>query len=78
MLNQDMNEKIIDLRRRAAECYQKAAWNQLLALDNFRESNLEAAERFAQLSFVDQMDATEFAELADAEMSLSLDLREEC
>ena len=78
VLTQDINEKVIELRRRAAECYQKAAWNQLLALDHYRESNLEAAERFAQLSFVDQMDATEYAELADAETSFLLELNEEC
>jgi len=51
-----------------------------LALDNYREKNLEAAERFAQLSFEDQMYAMEYAELADAESLLLLDLNleEEC
>jgi hypothetical protein len=80
MLNQNLSDKIIDLRRRSAEYYQKAAWNQLLALDNYREKNLEAAERFAQLSFEDQMYAMEYAELADAESLLLLDLNleEEC
>jgi len=74
MLDCMPNEKIIDLRRRAAECFQKAAWNQLLALDNYRENNLIAAERFAQLSFDDQMNAVEFAELADAEAEFLLEL----
>jgi len=80
MLNLNQSDKIIDLRRRSAEYYQKAAWNQLLALDNYREKNLEAAERFAQLSFEDQMYAMEYAELADAESLLLLDLNleEEC
>jgi hypothetical protein len=80
MPNQNQCDKIIDLRRRSAEYYQKAAWNQLLALDNYREKNLEAAERFAQLSFEDQMYAMEYAELADAESLLLLDLNleEEC
>jgi hypothetical protein len=67
MHNQNLSDKIIDLRRMSAEYYQKAAWNQLLALDNYREKNFEAAERFAQLSFEDQMAAMEYAELADAE-----------
>jgi len=67
MHNQNLSDKIIDLRRMSAEYYQKAAWNQLLALDNYREKNFEAAERFAQLSFEDQMTAMEYAELADAE-----------
>ena len=72
MLNQNPSDKIIDLRRKSAEYYQKAAWNQLLALDNYRENNFEAAERFAQLSFEGQMYASEYAELADAESSLYL------
>ncbi len=72
MLNQNPSDKIIDLRRKSAEYYQKAAWNQLLALDNYRENNFEAAERFAQLSFEDQMYASEYAELADAESSLHI------
>lgn len=76
MLNQNQSDKIIDLRRMSAEHYQKAAWNQLLALDNYREKNFEAAERFAQLSFEDQMAASEYAELADAESSLYLELEE--
>jgi hypothetical protein len=67
MLDQKISDKIIDLRRLSAEYYQKAAWNQLLALDNYREESFEAAERFAQLSFEDQMAAMEYAELADAE-----------
>ena len=74
MPKQCLSEKVIDLRRRSAEYYQKAAWNQLLALDNYRENNYVAAERFAQLSFEDQMNAMEYAELADAEVSLHLDL----
>ena len=47
------SDQVIDLRRKSAEYYQKAAWNQLLALDNYRENNLVAAERFAQLSFIE-------------------------
>lgn len=74
MLDQNLNDKVISLRRMSAEYYQKAAWNQLLALDNYREKNFEAAERFAQLSFEDQMNAVEFAELADAESLIFLDL----
>jgi hypothetical protein len=74
MLDQKISDKIIDLRRLSAEYYQKAAWNQLLALDNYREENFEAAERFAQLSFEDQMAAMEYAELADAESCLHHDL----
>jgi len=74
MPNQNLSDKVIDLRRKSAEYYQKAAWNQLLALDNYRENNFVAAERFAQLSFEDQMSAMECAELADAEFSLLLDL----
>jgi hypothetical protein len=58
----------------AAEYFQKAAWNQILALDNYRENNLVAAERFAQLSFDDQMNAVECAELADAESEFLLEL----
>jgi ABC-type uncharacterized transport system auxiliary subunit len=78
MLDQNLSDKIIDLRRMSAEYYQKAAWNQLLALDNYRNENFEAAERFAQLSFDDQMLATEYAELADAEsfMRLEFELEE--
>ena len=49
MLEQHLNDKVINLRRMSAEYYQKAAWNQLLALDNYREKNFDAAERFAQL-----------------------------
>jgi hypothetical protein len=74
MLDQNQSDKVIDLRRMSAEYYQKAAWNQLLALDNYREKNFEVAERFAQLSFEDQMVAMEYAELADAESSLYLEL----
>jgi hypothetical protein len=74
MLDQNLNDKVISLRRMSAEYYQKAAWNQLLALDNYREKNFEAAERFAQLSFEDQMNAVEFAELADAESLIFQDL----
>ena len=74
MLDQHLNDKVINLRRMAAEYFQKAAWNQLLALDNYRENNFEVAERFAQLSFEDQMNAVEYAELADAESELLLDL----
>jgi len=74
MPNQNLSDKIINLRRMSAEYYQKAAWNQLLALDNYRENNFIAAERFAQLSFEDQMNAMECAELADAEFCLHLEL----
>ena len=74
MQNQNLKDKVIDLRRKSAEYYQKAAWNQLLALDNYRENNFEIAERFAQLSFEDQLNAMEYAELADAESLLFLDL----
>ena len=74
MLDQNVSDKVIDLRRMSAEYYQKAAWNQLLALDNYREKNFEVAERFAQLSFEDQMTAMEYAELADAEFTLHLEL----
>jgi hypothetical protein len=74
MLDQSLSDKIIDLRRLSAEYYQKAAWNQLLALDNYREKNFEASETFAQLSFEDQMAAMEYAELADAESFLNRDL----
>lgn len=74
MLDQSTHDKIIHLRRMAAEYFQKAAWNQLLALDNYRENNLVAAERFAQLSFDDQMNAVECAELADAESEFLLEL----
>jgi hypothetical protein len=74
MLDQNQSDKVIDLRRMSAEYYQKAAWNQLLALDNYREKNFEVAERFAQLSFEDQMVAMEYAELADAESSLHVEL----
>ena len=79
MQEQHLNDKVINLRRMAAEYFQKAAWNQLLALDNFRENNFEAAERFAQISFDDQMNAVECAELADAEAYLMLksDVEEE-
>ena len=45
-----------------------------MALDNYRNENFEAAERFAQLSFDDQMVATEYAELADAESFMHLEL----
>ena len=69
-----INEQIIQYRRLAVEHFQKAAWNQMLALENFRENNLLAAERFAQLSFEDQMLATEYAELADAEAELYSEL----
>ena len=74
MLDQNFDDKIINLRRMSAEYYQKAAWNQLLSLDNYRENNFDAAERFAQLSFEDQMTAMDYAELADAEYSLHLEL----
>jgi hypothetical protein len=74
MLDQNFGDKIINLRRMSAEYYQKAAWNQLLSLDNYREKNFDAAERFAQLSFEDQMTAMDYAELADAEYSLHLEL----
>jgi hypothetical protein len=77
MLDQNQNDTVISLRRNSDDYYQKAAWNQLLALDNYREKNFEAAERFAQLSFEDQMNAVEFAELADAESLILLDLNVE-
>lgn len=72
MLDFEPSDNVINLRRMSAEYYQKAAWNQLLALDNYREKNFEVAERFAQLSFEDQIAANEYAELADAEFSLHL------
>ena len=74
MLDQNFDDKIVNFRRMSAEYYQKAAWNQLLSLDNYRENNFDAAERFAQLSFEDQMTAMDYAELADAEYSLHLEL----
>jgi hypothetical protein len=74
MLDHNFVDKIINFRRMSAEYYQKAAWNQLLSLDNYREKNFDAAERFAQLSFEDQMTAMDYAELADAEYSLHLEL----
>jgi len=74
MIDQNFDDKIINFRRMSAEYYQKAAWNQLLSLDNYREKNFDAAERFAQLSFEDQMTAMDYAELADAEYSLHLEL----
>jgi hypothetical protein len=74
MLDQNFVDKIINFKRMSAEYYQKAAWNQLLSLDNYREKNFDAAERFAQLSFEDQMTAMDYAELADAEYSLHLEL----
>jgi len=74
MLDQNFDDKIVNFRRNSAEYYQKAAWNQLLSLDNYRENNFDAAERFAQLSFEDQMTAMDYAELADAEYSLHLEL----
>jgi DNA-binding SARP family transcriptional activator len=77
MLDQNSNDKIIHLRRMAAEYFQKAAWNQLLALDNYRENNYEAADRFAQLSFDDQMNAVEYAEMADAESEFLIELKME-
>ncbi|MBU3567381.1 hypothetical protein [Polynucleobacter alcilacus] len=77
MLDQHLNDKVIHLRRRAAEYFQKAAWNQLLALDHYQKNDLLAAERFAQLSFDDQMNGVECAELADAESLLFLDLNVE-
>ena len=69
MEKQIENQKIIELRRKAAEYFQRAAWNQLLSLDNYRTNNLEAADRFAGLSYEDQMNAVDCAELADAESS---------
>ena len=75
MLEQNANDKIITLRRMSAEYFQKAAWNQLLALDNYRENNYVAADRFAQLSFDDQMNAVECAELADAESELLMEMK---
>ena len=74
MLDQNFDDKIVNFRRMSAEYYQKAAWNQLLSLDNYRENNFDAAERFAQLSFEDQMTAMDYAELADAEYFLHLEL----
>jgi len=46
----------------------------LLALENYQKNNFLAAERFAQLSFDDQMNGVEYAELADAESLQFLDL----
>jgi len=74
MQDENLSDKVIHLRRMAAEHFQKAAWNQLLALDNYQKNNFLAAERFAQLSFDDQMNGVECAELADAESLLLLDL----
>ena len=74
MFDQNLSDRVIDLRRMSAEFYQKAAWNQLLALDNYREKNFAVADRFAQLSFEDQIVAVEYAELADAESALILEL----
>lgn len=74
MLDQSLSDRVIDLRRLSAEFYQKAAWNQLLALDNYREKNFAVADRFAQLSFEDQITAKKYAELADAESALILEL----
>lgn len=71
MDNYANNEKVIDLRRQAAEYFQKAAWNQMMSLENYRKNNLSAADRFAQLSFDAQMYAVECAELADAELALN-------
>ena len=74
MFDQNLSDRVIDLRRMSAEFYQKAAWNQLLALDNYREKNFAVADRFAQLSFEDQIVAVEYAELADAESALIFEL----
>jgi hypothetical protein len=74
LLDKNQNDNVINLRRMAAEYFQKAAWNQLLALDNYQKNNFLAAERFAQLSFDDQMNGVECAELADAESLIFLDL----
>ncbi|WP_162785492.1 hypothetical protein [Polynucleobacter necessarius] len=74
MLDHNPSNKIIEWRRMSAKYYQKAAWNQLLAVDNYREKTLQQADRFAQLSFEDQMAAMEYAELADAESALILEL----
>lgn len=74
MLDQNLNDQVINLRRMAAEYFQKAAWNQLLALENYQKNNFLDAERFAQLSFDDQMNGVECAELADAESLQLLDL----
>jgi hypothetical protein len=74
MLDQNPNDTIVNLRRMAAEFYQKAAWNQLQALENYREKNFQVAERFAQLSFEDQLHANEYAEVADAECMLMLEV----
>lgn len=74
MQDQNLEDQVIQFRRKAAEYYQKAAWNQLLALDYFREKNYTVAERFAQMSFEDQMTAMEYAELADAESAIHQEL----
>jgi ABC-type transport system involved in Fe-S cluster assembly fused permease/ATPase subunit len=74
MLDKNPGDSVINLRRMAAEYFQKAAWNQLLALENYQKNNFLAAERFAQLSFDDQMNGVEYAELADAESLQFLDL----
>ena len=74
MLDKNPSDSVINLRRMAAEYFQKAAWNQLLALENYQKNNFLAAERFAQLSFDDQMNGVECAELADAESIELLDL----
>ena len=42
MLDQTVDDKVVELRRMAAEYFQKAAWYQILSLDNYRERNFEA------------------------------------
>ena len=73
MLDQTLDDKVVELRRMAAEYFQKAAWYQILSLDNYRERNFEAAESFAQLSFEHQQQANDYADLADAESDFLLE-----
>ena len=77
MINLNMNDRIIELRRLAAEYYQRAAWNQLLSLDNSQKSNYEIAEKFAQLSFQDRLQATEYSNLADEKLKIIAQLEQE-
>lgn len=79
MINLNMNDRIIELRRLAAEYYQRAAWNQLLSLDNSQKNNFEMAEKFAQLSLQDHLRGTEYANLADENLRIMTQLeQEEC
>ncbi|OYW78448.1 MAG: hypothetical protein B7Z19_07175 [Polynucleobacter sp. 32-46-5] len=72
MINLNMNDRIIELRRLAAEYYQRAAWK-----DNSQKNNYEIAEKFAQLSFQDRLQATEYANLADEKLKIIAQLEQE-